>query len=995
MSSPQPAPASTDPTIGAMDSEGRPILRGTRIVHNDRTGSVVNVRPGAGVLVFTDDLDGKLKTARVSEVRQVPNEPIPTPADLHHPPVPQANAVEIEDELADLEQKVEALAADAGEPGCEFSSNEFVKATGPCSLDRSAKHNWVEDVGGLPNYICQIARAIARGGRTIDAAIPMAINTVKKWAAGGGDVSPAVRARAAAAVAQWEAKKARARANGVEAAVLATDVLETLATEADEATERDMAMYFDMEHILTYDMRPRVLQADEMDDNGDFLVKPGTDLPPQKPSAARKARNYKRYAPGTSGGLGGQFAPGKARSSQAAKDQKDKPSQSLYSQVVGSSPRQAKAIVAELPDTKLKKLSKIIYSSDEVTPAVAAGRLVVKQEMTKRGLDVKDFGAPGGKEQKSGKQDPAQGDDPQKQGKDPNTDPLNPDAPEIGSQEILIPAPTTHNGVKMSGGPYRDGSARYADGFVWDPIAGQFRKSVDQKTKKKLNVASEDGSPMTITASAAEFVPDQFSYFWNPDTSETYRVDMASDTIEVFAPLVDEQSEPVWQSVDPDGIEAESIHRLPSIDDSATLESILGAAFVDEEEDVIEAAVETDLDVDSPEGAGEGEGPKFRIPVVIPAGVPSGDRRTVAPGALQAKELPMPLLWQKETDEGHKRSVIVGRIDAVEQLESGGLGNATGVFDTHPDAVEAARQVGGRFLTGVSGDLDFFDHTLAHDENGQEAMYITKGRLVAATLVAKPAFQEASIELIGEDGEPMPTVITAAGGPVQPPSEWFANPSLDGPTMLTVTDDGRVYGHIAEWGTPHLGNPKLRPPRSKQNYRYFNRKPVRTAEGADVFTGQLTLTGGHAELSMDPEKTVKHYDDTRSAVADVVAGEDEFGVWVAGAMRPGLSDNQLRAFRASEPSGDWRMRDGNLELCAVCQVNVAGFPVNARPRAMVASGEVVALVAAGMVGYADHQSATYARIEALQEQVNTILAEQEAQKRAAFAQTIQTALAQI
>jgi hypothetical protein len=42
------------------------------------------------------------------------------------------------------------------------------------------------------------------------------------------------------------------------------------------------------------------------------------------------------------------------------------------------------------------------------------------------------------------------------------------------------------------------------------------------------------------------------------------------------------------------------------------------------------------------------------------------------------------------------------------------------------------------------------------------------------------------------------------------------------------------------------------------------------------------------------------------------------------------------------------MRDGELELLAVCMVNTPGFPVM-QPRALVASGnKVVALVAAGM-----------------------------------------------
>ena len=91
----------------------------------------------------------------------------------------------------------------------------MVKAPGPCTLNRSSRHNWVEDEGGLPNYICQVASAIVRSGKTIDQAVPIAIATMARWAVGGGGVSDAVKARAAAALAEFEAKAAAAKAKGV------------------------------------------------------------------------------------------------------------------------------------------------------------------------------------------------------------------------------------------------------------------------------------------------------------------------------------------------------------------------------------------------------------------------------------------------------------------------------------------------------------------------------------------------------------------------------------------------------------------------------------------------------------------------------------------------------------------------------------------------------------------------------------------------------------
>ena len=194
--------------------------------------------------------------------------------------------------------------------------------------------------------------------------------------------------------------------------------------------------------------------------------------------------------------------------------------------------------------------------------------------------------------------------------------------------------------------------------------------------------------------------------------------------------------------------------------------------------------------------------------------------------------------------------------------------------------------------------------------------------------------------------EPVHMAITADGSPVVPPASWFNNPSLTRPTALVIEQDGRVYGHIACWETKHIGMPgAIRPPRSKSNYAFFATGAVHTQEGHMVDVGQITLVGGHAPIDVDVPKAVAHYDDTQSAVCDVAIGEDRHGIWVAGALRPDVDDKQVRQLRASAVSGDWRPINGNLELVAVCSVNVPGFPI---PRARVASGQTLALVAAGI-----------------------------------------------
>jgi hypothetical protein len=366
--------------------------------------------------------------------------------------------------------------------------------------------------------------------------------------------------------------------------------------------------------------------------------------------------------------------------------------------------------------------------------------------------------------------------------------------------------------------------------------------------------------------------------------------------------------------------------------------------------------------------------------MLVPEEVESGDKRKFKKDSISVRDLPIPLLWQIKTASGHDGSVVVGRIDYLERID-GGMGNAYGVFDSGPYGREAERLVRYGFLRGVSVDLDQFEakedkrskQELAdEDENGQsigkDKLTINKARIMAATIVAKPAFQECSIsiESMGdqeefmtpEDGvyeesmedfadiEPiMASGFLKSDIPVVPPADWFKCPPLSKATPLTVDDDGRIYGHIAAWHVNHIGLPRAtKPPRSRSKYAYFHTGVVRTAEGTDVPVGQLTLAGGHAPLNADAASAARHYDDTASAVADIHVGEDEYGIWCAGSLRPNLDEMQIRALRASAPSGDWRPINGSLELVAICQVNVPGFPT---ARAMIASGKVMALVAAG------------------------------------------------
>lgn len=204
--------------------------------------------------------------------------------------------------------------------------------------------------------------------------------------------------------------------------------------------------------------------------------------------------------------------------------------------------------------------------------------------------------------------------------------------------------------------------------------------------------------------------------------------------------------------------------------------------------------------------------------------------------------------------------------------------------------------------------------------------------------------------------------------PIEPPAAWFADPQLTGPVKVTVTDEGRVYGHIAAWGTPHASNPDVVPPHAPphaRSYSKFHRHAVRCQGGKKIKTGPLA-TNGHEELD-EPSvwKVMAHYDDPTFVVADVVCGEDAHGIWVSGALRYGVTPVQVMMADRYSFSGDWR---GN-ELLAACAASVPGFHLDADesvralaasaeervaladgvPRVRTEDGQVVAMVAAGML----------------------------------------------
>lgn len=192
-------------------------------------------------------------------------------------------------------------------------------------------------------------------------------------------------------------------------------------------------------------------------------------------------------------------------------------------------------------------------------------------------------------------------------------------------------------------------------------------------------------------------------------------------------------------------------------------------------------------------------------------------------------------------------------------------------------------------------------------------------------------------------------IASAAHALAAPPDEWFEPFDLGGPTPLTVTADGRVFGHLATWDSCHrsgqYGNQCTRPP-SDPKAPFFQMGQVLTASGATVDVGVVTVGGGHASPSKGLIAALEHYDDVSTAAATVVVHEDDYGIGLYGSVTPDADSSLVAALRRSPLSGDWRKEKGHWRLVAAHAVNTPGFPI---PRGLVASVEGEAFFTTGRV----------------------------------------------
>lgn len=110
--------------------------------------------------------------------------------------------------------------------------------------------NWVEEGGGLPSYIRRIAEHLHGQGHTVSQSIAIAVSQVKKWASGVGNVKPDTRAKAQAALAEWEGVKAKSKAKKAISEAVRMSYLRMTPQEADDAGEAFAARLSIVEGML-------------------------------------------------------------------------------------------------------------------------------------------------------------------------------------------------------------------------------------------------------------------------------------------------------------------------------------------------------------------------------------------------------------------------------------------------------------------------------------------------------------------------------------------------------------------------------------------------------------------------------------------------------------------------------------------------------------------------------------------------------------------------
>lgn len=357
--------------------------------------------------------------------------------------------------------------------------------------------------------------------------------------------------------------------------------------------------------------------------------------------------------------------------------------------------------------------------------------------------------------------------------------------------------------------------------------------------------------------------------------------------------------------------------------------------------------------------------------------------RVFPAGCFDWRDLPLTLT------ANHDEEFRIGRIDSIAM--EGNLVVGTGILDDEGEGEDADRRrdlirhIEMGIINGVSveaGGLDVTeeDVCIATDDDGfctesQYRVVFLRYTIGAASVVTVQALEGTLIELdpVAPAETPTPpaeadaVAASAAAALDSIPAAWLAEPAdlpdIDGPDGRVPQIDGaRVFGYLASWNDCHIAfSDRCQTPwRSEAGYEFaLHCGPFEVDDGTRRRLAPLAVQGGHYPTQgVDPatgeryarqwQMAQAHYDDPTSCAAYVMVGENEHGLWFSGALRQGVTDEQVSLLRRHQLSGDWRRPTGtSMELVGMCSVNFPGF---VRQVAMTASADGTMNADAAVIG---------------------------------------------
>lgn len=338
----------------------------------------------------------------------------------------------------------------------------------------------------------------------------------------------------------------------------------------------------------------------------------------------------------------------------------------------------------------------------------------------------------------------------------------------------------------------------------------------------------------------------------------------------------------------------------------------------------------------------------------------TGDERYLATpkGGVRTREYPLSLTLGHV---GDGEAPVIGSVDRVwvqdgllygeGKIDLGGDAGAEfarqlteGYINTvsiHPDQVTAEYQLvdpTGKVMSGEEADKLIIENDYSIPEGYTTRTAFTDWRLAGLAVVPIPAYTEARIEgnydYMGPADHATDALVAAVGGQIFT-REFFGDPKLKNVTQLTVTDDGKVYGHIALWNSCYqLGGGAnayascTKPPHSATGYSRFHTHKAFLGGNDFIPCGTLTAGDGHVTRG-GLKASQENYANVATQVAKVVAGEDRFGIWVSGEILDAARDH-AHDLLDSPLSAHWEPDADaahNLEMIAAHVVNVPGFAV--------------------------------------------------------------------